>query len=1006
MRKFAGVVLRTAAAVLWALLSTSFSTGIAVAQENGPLKGVALVIGQSAYEKLPALPNPERDAREIEDLLARLGFETELATNENGRKLARSIEAFIEDAGGADVALVYYSGHGIEAGGTNYLLPIDADEASLAAADSRLISLQAVLEQLRNKARITILLLDACRSNPYPREALVRRDGHSAGMPIAAAGLGAPRGAVIVESAQSLPDNIGEVIGFAAEPGQVALDGTEGASSPYAAALLKHLGANQGYDFAQMMTLVTEEVYLTTGTRQRPWVNASLRRFLSFGGKPLELTSDDALLVGERRKLLLSIAATPQDMRASVEGLARDMSLPLDPLYGMLRELQVDTTKGPGEIDAQLRSGAEALKKLLAEKVVSLRKDPELNRLAGLADRAQAEGAIALAKDYRAKASARADELDTTLDRREAEVMADRTEIASTYAEEAATAILAFDYLLASQKYEKAFEQLTGRDDRHAFLYRIEQIAALSQYGEFAGDNQALERAISVYEALGAGPKVEYSAPWALLQVDLSVSLTALGDRRGDAAMLAKAVKGLETALAILSRRNLANEWAVAQVNLGNALQSLSKLDGDRNLLVRSVAAYETALPELQKDSSRRHWSAAQNNLGNALKRLADRDGDTAPLIRAISAYETALSVRKRESMPFDWAETQYNLGIAMTLLGERKSDISHLRQAETAFEAVLAEWPRDRYPLLWASAQNSLAAALLSRDRLEASDDTVLKAISAYEAALTVTTRGTAPSQWAMLQNNLGQALATLGYRKHDANLLLRAIAAYNAALTERTRERSPLQWANTQTDLGSALRALGELQGDAVPLRLAIISTRAALNELERRRVPLDWAEAQNDLGLALWTLGQQQDSMIASMLAVVAFEAALSEWTYEHAPDEWAMAQNNLGMALQTLGARFGGTVLLAESVEAYEASLTVRTRDRAPLKWAATQADIGMAKLLLGYRSRNKSVVESGRKAVQTAWELHRAAGEKQYDDIFADRIKTFDTVLAALRKSAD
>src|SRR5262245_56775583 len=107
-------------------------------------------------------------------------------------------DAFIDDAEGADVALIYYSGHGIEAGGVNYLIPVDANVSSLWAAEEYFISLQDILEQLRGQARITILLLDACRSNPFPSEALVKRDDSSAGAPIMAAGRVAPRGACVV----------------------------------------------------------------------------------------------------------------------------------------------------------------------------------------------------------------------------------------------------------------------------------------------------------------------------------------------------------------------------------------------------------------------------------------------------------------------------------------------------------------------------------------------------------------------------------------------------------------------------------------------------------------------------------------------------------------------------------------------------------------------------------------------------------------------------------------
>jgi len=78
--------------------------------------------------------------------------------------------------------------------------------------------------------------------------------------------------------------------------------------------------------------------------------------------------------------------------------------------------------------------------------------------------------------------------------------------------------------------------------------------------------------------------------------------------------------------------------------------------------------------------------------------------------------------------------------------------------------------------------------------------------------------------------------------------------------------------------------------------------------------------------------------------------------------------------------------------------------VRTRDRDPLQWASTQSDIGMTKLLIGYRSRDEAVLESGRRAVQTAWDFHRAAGERQHDEFFIDRLNTFDMVLATLRKT--
>jgi len=89
----------------------------ALAEDTRPLRGSALVLGQSEHEHLPKLANPGNDARSIEAILDALGFEIDIASNRNARKLKRDFETFVEDAQGADVALIYYSGHGIEAGG-------------------------------------------------------------------------------------------------------------------------------------------------------------------------------------------------------------------------------------------------------------------------------------------------------------------------------------------------------------------------------------------------------------------------------------------------------------------------------------------------------------------------------------------------------------------------------------------------------------------------------------------------------------------------------------------------------------------------------------------------------------------------------------------------------------------------------------------------------------------------------------------------------------------------
>ncbi|MDP3895366.1 MAG: caspase family protein, partial [Mesorhizobium sp.] len=179
-------------AILLALLWLEGWPAPAIAADT--LRGVALVIGNGAYEHLTPLANPETDARAIEDMLDDLGFETFDARDADAKKLRRAIERFVEDAEGADVAVVYYAGHGIEARGENFLVPVDADISALDAAGERLVPLSALMAKLRAAVPVTIILLDACRDNPFPPGSTVRLSADAAPAAVGAGGLGETRG--------------------------------------------------------------------------------------------------------------------------------------------------------------------------------------------------------------------------------------------------------------------------------------------------------------------------------------------------------------------------------------------------------------------------------------------------------------------------------------------------------------------------------------------------------------------------------------------------------------------------------------------------------------------------------------------------------------------------------------------------------------------------------------------------------------------------------------------
>ncbi|MFO0991262.1 MAG: tetratricopeptide repeat protein [Hyphomicrobiales bacterium] len=886
---------------------------------------MALVIGQSDYQHLSKLDNPGNDAKRVDELLTGLGFKADMVDSRSAKRLKRDIDDFIEDAEGADVAVIYYSGHGIEAGGENYLIPVDAQVTQDAIDADKLIKVGQILEELRGKVRIAILLLDACRTNPFPSGTMIRMAGIESPVPIGAGGLAAAKGVILVDQAEG-PESLGEIIGFAAAPGQVALDGESGTNSPYAAAIVKHLAA-KGLDFGQVMTLVSEEVYLATKGQQQPWTNAGLRRLLYFGASPEDEGTDEALIRGERRQLLLTIATTPVDLRRTVETIASADNVPLDGLYAMLRSLGVEAQKDPESLGKQLQMGAEKLKAFMAERETLKSSDVEIARLSSLADKAVAEGALNAAIAFHEKAKARVASLETTVQAAEADIKARRLEFAAVYAKSAKTRELAFDYLRAAQDWAKAYDQAKRWDDGKAFGYRMSQASSLVTHGDLKGDNAVLSSSIDLYT----------------------------------------------TILVIVSRERVPLDWALTQNNLGNALQTLGERESGTTRLEQAVRAYEMALEERTRERVPLDWATTQNNLGNALQTLGGRESGTARLEQAVRAYEAALEERTRARVPLDWATTQMNLGAALATLGERESGTARLEQAVKAYEAALEERTRERVPLDWATTQMNLGTALQRLGGRESGTARLEQAVRAYEMALEEMTRERVPLDWATTQMNLGTVLAILGERESGTARLEQAVRAYEAALEEMTRARVPLDWAMTQMNLGAALATLGERESGTARLEQAVKAYEAALEERTRERVPLDWATTQMNLGTALQRLGGRESGTARLEQAVRAYEMALEEMTRERVPLAWAMIQMNLGTALETLGERESGTARLEQAVKAYEAALEERTRERVPLDWAMTQMNLGIALWRLGERESGTARLEQAVKAYEAALE---------------------------------
>jgi hypothetical protein len=245
---------RVSAGILLALLA--FALSFLSPHPAQAQRRVALVVGAAQYDHIPSLTNPANDAEDMSALLTRLGFEVIRRNDPDLRALAEGVRSFAASLSGADIALFYFAGHGLQVGDRNYLVPRDADIQQPFDVPLRTLDFGAVLQAMETGARVSIVLLDACRENPFANA--LKFQGRS----IARAGLAR------VES------GAGTLVGFATAPGTLAADGS-GRNSPFTGAFLKH-ASQPGLEIQQVMKRVRADVIDATGGRQVPWENSSL----------------------------------------------------------------------------------------------------------------------------------------------------------------------------------------------------------------------------------------------------------------------------------------------------------------------------------------------------------------------------------------------------------------------------------------------------------------------------------------------------------------------------------------------------------------------------------------------------------------------------------------------------------------------------------------------------------------------------------------------------------
>ncbi len=239
-------------------------------------KRVAFVVGNGAYKNVAQLPNPPVDAKAMAGVLRNVGFDVVEGTNLTRDKMTEKLLDFGKKAQGADVAVFFYAGHGIAIGGTNYLLPVDADiksemDVKLGAA----INIDLTLDQTMSDAKVKLVFLDACRDNPFA--AKIKSNS-------------ATRSVSVQTGLAEMKSGEGTLIAFATGPGQTALDGQEGTNSPFTRALIDNI-AQPGVEIQQAMTKVRAQVNEETNKGQLPWGHTNLIGSVYLNGAPVPAAS-------------------------------------------------------------------------------------------------------------------------------------------------------------------------------------------------------------------------------------------------------------------------------------------------------------------------------------------------------------------------------------------------------------------------------------------------------------------------------------------------------------------------------------------------------------------------------------------------------------------------------------------------------------------------------------------------------------------------------------------
>lgn len=630
---------------------------------------VALVMAADDYRSLRPLHNAVNDGRAVEAALDKLGFEVFVETNRDLRRMRRALDDFRADAKGADVALVFFSGHGVEIQGENRLLPVDATFTSLDDFKSSSLPLEEVREAVASVAKIGLVILDACRNDPFGAET---NGGRGATALAGSTALAIRPGLGRVGRAENI------LFAFSAAPGETASDG-DGANSPFTAALTKYLGTD-GLEIRSVLTLVQQEVYDLSRGRQLPYVESGLPDMFFAASASHELP--------ERERLLLAMADVTPELRGMVETIAAESDMPLAPLYGALVDLDRHALPG-SELELRLREAADAFVKVRDEMKTLASADPEVTRLRAEAEAQLSLGAVGNARQRLAQAA--------EIDSRSRQAL--QANFASRMLSEAATHMLSggvartdLDYALAIEDYRMAvalFEE--AGDAARLEDHSGRRLLALSELGDLFATTGDIAAAAATYRQLVARAEeraVDY--PQTYIRRDAAVSHGRLGDAMVTLGDLDGALAEYARTRAILGELTAKNPEPELLRDLAIVHDDIAEVYVRRGDLAAAEDSLRASLT-LKQDLAGRNPDDPRGKRDltvtlDALGEVRRAAGDSAA---AQAAFQTSLEARLAlAAIDPDNQGRQRDVSVSYDKIGDMQRDLGNPEAALLAYRA------------------------------------------------------------------------------------------------------------------------------------------------------------------------------------------------------------------------------------------------------------------------------------------------------------------------------